>query len=326
MGHIYKQKGSKRWWIKYYRDGKPFFESSKSTKKTAAEKLLKKREGEIVDGKLPGIYFDKVKFDELAEDYLTDYKLNGNKTLKKAERIIRIHLKPFFGDIRASGITTAKIKRYINMRSEDGAANATINRELAALKRMLNLGARSTPPKVNRVPYIPMLAEDNTRKGFFEHDEFIALRTALSEHLRGFCTFAYITGWRFSEIASLTWNRIDLKEGVVRLEAGETKNKEGRTIYLDDYVFHNHGKRITDIRWYWNKACNEAGLEGRLFHDLRRTAIRDMVRAGIPERVAMMISGHKTRSVFDRYNIVSPEDLKRAAIKRAVYNQTITKI
>jgi integrase len=233
-------------------------------------------------------------------------------------------------------------QQYVEKRIKEGAANATINRELAALKRMLNLGAEQTPPIVDRVPNIPMLRENNVRKGFFEHGEFIKLREVLPKHLGGFSTFAYIEGWRISEITGLVWSQVDLDLGIVRLEVGESKNDEGRIVYLDEelkavfiqqwerrkrsgklcpFVFPNRDGtgRVMNIRRAWYAACHKAGLGKRFFHDLRRTAVRNMIRAGVSERVAMMISGHKTRSIFDRYNIVSDGDLKQAAQRQAEY-------
>jgi len=339
MGSIYKRGNT--YWVQYYRNGKPYRESAKSKKEVDAKRLLKKREGEISEGKIPGIYFDRIRFDELAGDFLTDYRINQKKSLRRAKEAIG-HLKGYFEGFKVSQITTPHIQRYIETRQDEGAANATINRELSALKRMLNMGARQTPPKVDRVPYIPMLKENNRRKGFFEHGDFLALRKKLPDYLKGFATFAYKTGMRVSEIANLTWNQVDLNKGIVRLETGETKNDEGRTVYLDEelkktfkrqqrarkkirklipYVFPNKdGKdKIKDFRGAWDTACEDASIGKRLFHDFRRTAVRNMVRAGIPEKVAMMISGHKTRSVFERYNIVDETDLKLAAQKQEEY-------
>jgi len=380
MGMIYRRKWKakdgtikegKILWLKYYdRNGKPIRESTGSTKESDARRLLKRREGEVSAGKTPGFYFDKVKFDELADDFLTDYRLNEKDTVR-AELSVR-HLEKVFGGMRVTTITTPEISNYVEKRmqwtckkckqkfnplnqcpecgNEDlkpGAANATINRELAALKRMLNLGANQSPPKVDRVPHIPTLKENNVRKGFFEHGEFLALRDAMPEHLKGFITFGYKVGWRISEISNLTWAQVDLKQGIVRLEAGETKNDEARTVYLDDelmevfkkqrerrkklgtalpYVFLNKDctDRVKRFDKAWKSACKKAKIGVRLFHEFRRTAVRNMIRAGIPERVAMMISGHKTRAVFYRYNIVSDADLRLAAQRQAKYLESIS--
>ena len=207
---------------------------------------------------------------------------------------------------------------------------------------MLNLGAKQTPPIVDRVPHIPMLRENNVRKGFFEHGDFIKLREALPEHLRGFITFAYKTGWRLGEITGLTWDKVDLKRGVVRLDPGDAKNSEPRSVVVDaevlevlnrqwklrgksgailPFVFLNAKgtDRIKQFVKSWKTACKNAQIGKRLFHDFRRSAVRNMVRAGVPERVAMTISGHKTRSVFERYNVVSEEDLRHAAQKQSDY-------
>lgn len=339
MGSIYKR--GNVLWIKYYDHGKPICESAKTDKKMVAKKLLDQREGEIAQGKVPGIHFEKVKFDELSKDFITDYKINGKKSLERAE-ISAAHLKKAFEGYKVPEITTSRINTYVEKRMEDGASNSTINRELAALKRMLNLGARTTPPKVDRVPYIPMLKENNVRKGFFEHADFVSLRDALPSYLKGFITFAYKTGWRKTEIAGLQWSQVDLENGIVCLNPGETKNDQARTVYLDSelkeifeaqhelrkknnritpFVFTNKsGKdKICDFRGSWEKACTDAKIGIRLFHDFRRSAVRNMVRAGIPERVAMMISGHQTRSVFERYNIVNDEDLRSASMKQELY-------
>jgi len=291
------------------------------------------REGEISQGKMPSICFERITFDEIIDDYLADYRVNGRSTIAKAERCAR-YLKEEFRGLKALEVNTPRIKRYIENRMSAGRANATINRELAALKKAFNLAARCTPPKVAQVPYIPMLKENNVRKGFIEYDDFAALHEALPTYLKPVVMFAYLTGWRKSEILRLTWNRVNLKDGIVRLEPGETKNKDGRTLYMETellemmqilyrsrsmsclYVFHLKGEKISDFRGSWRAACKAIGWPGLLFHDLRRSGVRNMVRAGVPERVAMSISGHKTRSVFDRYNIVSQEDLIEAARKR----------
>ena len=134
------------------------------------------------------------------------------------------------------------------------AANATINRDLSALKRMLNLGFRQTPPRVERIPYIPMLRENNIRKGFFEHADFLTLRDALPDFMKGFVTFGYKTGWRFSEITNLTWERVDRKGAIVRLEPGETKNQEGRTVFMDPEL-----QEVINKQWENRKRSGKLG-------------------------------------------------------------------
>ena len=302
---------------------------------------------------------DGTGVDDLLDGLLLDYKING-KRYDWAELVVRVHLRPFFGSTKASKVGTDQIRAYIAARQEkqvrtmpggkkrvvQPAANATINRELALLRRSFNLGRMATPPKIASTPFIPMLAENNVRKGFFEHDAFLAVRQALPEEVRPVITFAYYTGCRKGEILALKWVQVDLAERAVRLEPGETKNDEARMIPLapelyevlvlqkavrdlhfpeSPWVFSRSGAPIRDFRAAWEGACKTAGLvdadgePAKLFHDLRRTGVRNLIRAGVPERVAMMISGHKTRAVFDRYNIVSETDMKDAARRLGEY-------
>jgi integrase len=297
-----------------------------------------------------------VRFEEIVEGFLTDYRINRRKSLRNVGHYID-DLNAHFKEMRVVDITTDKIKEYIQAKIDEGRANATINRTLAALKRMFHLAKQSR--KVNEIPYIPMLRESNVRKGFFEYEEYQAILKALPDYLKSIAIFAYHTGWRKAEVIGLTWDKVDLKQGTIRLDPGETKNDEARMIYMDDelkmeikalhskrrlgcpYVFHHDGEPIRKFEKAWKTACVNAGLgrilrdeagnalrdrNGRLkkvpvklFHDFRRTAARNMVRSGISERVAMKMTGHKTRNVFDRYNIVSEGDLKEAARKQQVF-------
>ena len=385
MGSIYKRGNT--YWIKYYKKGKYYRESSGSDKKMVAQKKLAIREGEIAEGKMPGIQFEKVTFDELADEFIVDYRINKKKSLDRAELSIK-HLRKEFQGLKITQLTSPKIQEYVAKRLKwgcgdcnakfhfegqevcpkcyggnlvKGSSNATINRELSALKRLLTLGSQQTPPKVDRVPYIKMLKENNIRKGFFEHKDFLGLVEALPDYLKPMIIFGYRVGWRMSEISRLKWDCVDINNGIVTLKVGETKNDDARTVYLDDelklmfeslwekrlnqqnpppYVFLNRTQTgpIVNIKKSWNIACRTIGIgygyristeyikewsdklePGPIFHDFRRTAVRNMTRSGIPERVAMMLSGHKTRSVFDRYNIVNDSDILQASRKQQKY-------
>jgi len=325
LGRIFKR-GSV-YWIAYSYRGKEFRESSHSKSEAQAQRLLKKRIGEMGRGRLIGPVEERVTFDDMATALTHDYQVNGRKALSAIQFPIR-HLKASFGLDEALDITTDRINNYIVRRQSEGASNATINRELAALKRMFSLTIQAG--KLASRPYIASLEENNARQGFLDHGSFLVLRENLPTYLKDPVTFLYFSDWRVSEMRALEWRDVDLAGKVVRLRPEISKNKDGRLLPLKGellqviemakegrrpdclYVFHLDGQPIGDFRRAWKTACKAAGLNGIIVHDLRRTAVRNMVRAGIPERVAMSPSGHKTRSIFDRYNIVSEADLAQA--------------
>jgi integrase len=167
------------------------------------------------------------------------------------------------------------------------------------------------------------------------------VRKHLPEEIQSRITFAYITGWRMrSEIWPLQWPLVDFKAKLVRLEPGTTKNDKGRIFpftaeigqlleaqraktdklqkkkgVIIPWVFHRDGRPIKEFKRSWKTACKDAGLPGRIPHDFRRTAVRNLSRSGIIGQVAMQMTGHKTRSIYDRYNILNEADLKEAAEK-----------
>jgi integrase len=352
IGQIYRLKyrdlrtGEKRtaaiWWVKYgcrRTCGKPecpgvHAESTHSDNRRVAEKLLRKRLGEIGLGKLITPDVERTSFEDLAQMIVADYEANGRKSLKRAQ-ISLGHLRETFGSSRALAITTDKINGYVAERLKAEAKAATVACELAALKRMFTLAMQAG--KIAQRPHIPRIHVSNARSGFFEEPEFRAVLDHLPEYLRPVMTFCYLTGWRKSEVLGLMWSNVDFRAQEIRLEPGTTKNDEGRTFPFSvlpplrdlmyaqrertakdiPWVFHNAGRPILDYYGAWKKACAAAKLPGKLVHDFRRTAVRNLERAGVPRSVAMKLTGHKTESIYRRYAVVSPADLNAGVEKLA---------
>jgi integrase len=215
------------------------------------------REGDIAKGVPITSKTGRARFEDAARDLINDYKVNRRKSLDELERRIDKHLMPFFSKRKLSTITTSDVRAFVAKRQEDvivvkkalikklpdgselevsaavtkSVSNGEINRELTALKRMFTLAVQAG--QILYRPHIPMLQENNTRTGFFEREQFEAVRSHLPAALQPVITFAYITGWRItSEVLPLQWRHVDLKSHEVRLDAGTTKNREGRVFKL----------------------------------------------------------------------------------------------
>ena len=345
MGSIfrpkYKNKNSKQsrqtktYWIKYYRNGKAERENAHTSDFAAAKRLLQSREGDVARGIPVSANLGRVKIDELVEDVVVNYRINHKKSLSDVERKLRLHISPFFAGRRAISITASTIERFILTRQEQGASNATINRELAILKRAFSLGVRAG--KILSRPYIAALKENNVRTGFFEEDQFRAVVRHLPLPLQRLMTFYYITGCRKQEGLTLQWRQLDFRTGTVLLDPGTTKNNEGRVFpftrelrelfesqradtdalqrkqgIVCPWVFHRDGQPIKSYEGSWRSACRNAGLPGRRVHDFRRSTVRRLEQAGVSRSVGMKLTGHKTESVYRRYAIVSKSDLEEA--------------
>jgi integrase len=346
------------WWLRYRVGGREHEESSHSTRRREAQKLLDKRQAELSVGILTAPDTKRVTFSDLADMVRSDYQVRGRRSLDRLEISIA-HLADYFGACRALSITTDRITGYERERLESGASRSTVNAELAALRRAFNLAVKARRLPLSAKPFISTPDPHNARSGFFEDSDFRAVLAELPQPLRPAMEFAYWTGWRIQdEVLALTWAQMDFDAGVVRLEENTTKSGKGRTFpfsALPDLaallewqrahtdaverllglivptVFHRNGKPILAYLDAWRSACKRAstvkrgGLEsvvrprlvGRTPHDFRRTAARNLIRAGVSQHVVMQLCGWKTDAMFRRYAIVDERDLRDAVAKLA---------
>ena len=273
---------------------------------------------------------------DLIDAYLQDYQVRQFRSGSTACGRTA-HLAAFFGRAaRAAGLTTHQIRQYQLARRAAGAATGTINRETLALHRMGTLAVHWG--WLDTVPGFPdRLRENPPRQGFFEHPEYLAVRAHLPAPWQDILDLAYYSGWRKQEILGLTWDEIDEAGGVIRLSPARSKTLVGRILPISPpiaealarrrarrdpdspLVFHRDGITIRRWRTAWRTACQAAGVPTRFLHDCRRTAARNLIRANVPERVAMLLTGHKSRAIFDRYNIIHEQELLDAGDQLVAY-------
>ena len=337
-GSIYLR--GRRWWIAYFDStGKQVCESSRSEQRQDAIKLLRRRLGEVDTGTYQGRAAEAVTFEDLAGLLRADYALKGNRSVPRMELALTALAGTFAGQ-RVLRITYERIAAYATERRAAGKAASTVRTELAMLRRAFRLARRAR--LVRDIPDLPSINVRNARQGFCEPAQLEALCRELPPYLAPVARFAYLTGWRKEEILGLTWDGVNFETGMVRLEVRTTKNDDGRDFPFDEgqqlqvllaaqrrdtdviaqvigrpipWVFHRHGQRIRDHYHAWRLACQRAGAAGLLLHDFRRAATRNLDRVGVSQSVAMKLTGHKTPSIYQRYAIVAPADLKAAVAK-----------
>ncbi len=331
-------------------------ESARTLVKAEAQALLRKRVDAVRQGQSDPSAVDRLVVQNLCDDLLRHYEVNGIATLRDAQTRVKLHLLPFFGAMKAVRLRNTHCQEYIALRRKEGATDASIVNELGLVKRAFKLAVQNG--KLPTAPYIAFpVGYDHPRTGFLEHEQFKRLMGFLPEWLRPLTSLAFHSAMRRGELLSLRWSQVDLVEGTISLSGADTKTGEPRTVpvaeeplamlrtlkvlrdQLDptfELVFFrprawNEKARsgpgailpVRDFNGQWARACCAAKLgemdgpsyRGLIFHDLRRSGIRQLIRSGVHEHTAMAISGHKTRSVFLRYNIVSLDDLRDATKK-----------
>ena len=235
---------------------------------------------------------------DLSDAYLQDYQVRQFRSHSTARGRVT-HLTAFFGRAaRAATLTTYQIRQYQLTRRAAGAATGTINRETSALHRMGTLAVHWG--WLDTVPGFPdRLRENPPRQGFFEHPEYLAVRAHLPAPWQDILNLAYYSGWRKNEILGLAWDEIDEAGGVIQLSPGRSKTLVGRILPISPpiadalnrrrarrdpdspLVFHRDGIPVRRWRTAWRTACQAAGVPTRFLHDCRRTAARNLIRAGI---------------------------------------------
>lgn len=345
-GSLLRRAGCRYWYAQYYdHNGKAVRISTKTDVKQKALDFLRREMNKRDEGFGSVADLKKITYGSLRAALLANYVEKGNKSLHVyADGTEGIpSLKPldkFFGftderpGVSVLKITTDAAREFVKQRQAEGMGNAIINRSLSALRRMLRIAYEDG--KLRVVPVIRLLKEPPARKGFLELKKFERLVGLLPSHLRPLITFLYYCGVRLGEALQIEWSQVDLRKRIIRLEEDQTKGQEARSVPLPSVLVNmleeikpKEGNVFSAVNLTkeWRKACAACGLgeiievpdkpydpqyRGLIIHDLRRSAVRNLVNAGVPERVAMKISGHKTRSVFDRYHIVSTDDVSSA--------------
>jgi integrase len=262
---------------------------------------------------------------EALDMLLEDYRLREIKSLYRQTSVLKA-VKKRLGHRKVQSLTNNALLDYVKARRTAGKSNQTIIHDLQVVRQALTIAIEYG--WISKLPTFPSLRKGLARQGFVDRGTFDRILTFLPEEFKDFSSYAYCTGWRRGDVANLTWKMVSWEERVIRLPM--TKNDQPRLLPMVGEVWTIIHKRWTErvgsathvfphtptemkaLYRAWGHAAKEAGVPDILFHDLRRSAVRDMVRAGVPDVVAMKISGHRTRHVFDRYNIVSYADVEEA--------------
>lgn len=340
------------WSLKYYKNGVAVREPSGTASRKQAEKLLQQRLGQIAADTYIEPSNRKLTIDALYQALIDHYRVQRKASCAETEARWQRQpaegkpvpeagrLKKWFSGMLALALTTEKLNKFVKWcQEEQKLEDGTINRDLGALRRAFTL-AKETGV-ITRIPHFPMLPEARPREGFLEYSDYLKLcqhapelwlRTVLACVYLGMRKGEVVGGWREKFRDGLKVRHVDL--GARNLRLTFTKNGDDRIVPMsaelyplmvaccagkspEDWVFtRSDGSQVKDFYDRWQRLLREAGVRGDLMvHDTRRSAVRNMERAGVSRSVAMKISGHKTESVYRRYAIVKESDLAEGISK-----------
>jgi integrase len=311
-------------WCDYSVDGVRRREPCKTSNRDEALAYLHRKQGKLASGQL--LAPERVSVGDLLKLLLEDYAMRNVAQVYIATLKVNSILMPGLGNIKAAKLTSTRVKEFVRVRLKK-VKPGTVNRELGLLHRAFQLGYDHDPPLVGRVPHFPKLEEDEPRQGFLKTEHYRKLLAELPKELRLLFVVAYHIGLRKGALLRIKWSQVDLGANTIWME-GKKANRKPEPIAVPIYgdmakflktqpragesLFARGSKPIKDFRASWDLACERAGVPDLLFHDLRRTAVRNLRRAGVPETVIMKITGHRTRAVFERYNITDHSDTQEA--------------
>ena len=327
-GNKVQKADSKNYWIEYYLNGKRTRERIGRSKKAAENRFR-----EIQTAKAEGRHINKnknslVNLGNLRDWYLDLPEVMQKRSFRHIQTSINIVVSHVGQKLSLSQLGPEDIEKFRKIRLRENtlwgrpAKPATVNRNVANFRAMLNRAVDYGKLEINPIGRIKQLEENNIRERVLSQDEFERLISNCHGEIKGCVLIAYYLPMRQEEIVNLTWEEIDFKHGFIRLGANRTKTKTVRSIPMHQKIIYYlqclprplNGGFVFSKRCYnrkaYKKAVQAVGLGDFNFHDLRHCAINNLRLAGNDHFVIKQASGAKTDSAFKRYNLVTEEEMK----------------
>lgn len=322
----------KSWYYDFQYRGQRYTGCIGKVSKTVAKEIFAKKKAEAVEGRyeLPSKK-PSLLFEDMAVEYLKYYKANRRPRSVERHEMAYKAVKPTFFGKRLTDINSFLIEKYKRIRKEQGRSEVTINRELAFLKNMFTMAITWGKASENPVKQVRMFREDNGRTRALVEDEEARLLSHCGPYLKPIVITALHTGFRKSELLSLTWGNVDFRHHMIKVTAGYSKNGEARSIPMTSVltqtlreiritgdpsapVFRTReGKPYRDISTSFSTAVRRARITDFTFHDLRHTLASRLVMRGVDLATVKELMGHKHIHMTLRYAHLAPGH-KRSAI------------